>query len=247
MRYLPILLLHICAGTVGLLSGAVAMAFRKGSRRHGIAGNVFFVSMLTMSSAGVYLALMRHQTSNVFGGLLAFYLVATAWTTARRRDGETSLLDWGALFVAIAVGAVIASFGFEAANSPTGSKDGVPAGMYFVLSSVALLSAVGDLRMVLHGGLFGVQRIARHLWRMCFGLFIASASVFLARPQIFHAFLRRTHVIFVLGILPLPLMIFWLVRVRFTKAIKKKQRTHTPSQNRVGTYDTIVPNLMDGV
>ena len=239
MRYSPILLVHICAGTVGLLSGAVAMTLRKGSRQHGIAGNVFFVSMLTMSSAGVYLALMKHQTSNVFGGLLTFYLVATAWTTARRRDGETNLLDWGALFVAVAVGAVIASFGFEAANSPTGSKDGVPAGMYFVLSSVALLCAAGDLRMLCRGGFFGVHRIARHLWRMCFGLFIASASVFLARPQIFPAFLRRTHVIFVLGIVPLPLMIFWLVRVRLTTAFKKKQPApslypvRTPSRNAV--------------
>jgi uncharacterized membrane protein len=210
---------------MGLFSGALAMTFRKGSRQHGIAGNVFFVSMLTMSSAGVYLALIKHQTSNVFGGLLTFYLVATAWTTARRRDGETSFLDWAGLLVGAAVGAVIASFGFEAANSPTGSKDGVPAGMYFVLSSVALLSAAGDLRMLLRGGLFGVQRIARHLWRMCFGLFIASASVFLARPQIFPAFLRSTHVIFLLGILPLPLMIFWLVRIRFMKMY------HQPAMN----------------
>jgi hypothetical protein len=36
-----------------------------------------------------------------------------------------------------------------------------------------LLAAAGDLRMLLRGGLFGAQRIARHLWRMCFGLFIA--------------------------------------------------------------------------
>ena len=29
-------------GTLGLLSGAAAMSFRKGSRRHRVAGNVFF-------------------------------------------------------------------------------------------------------------------------------------------------------------------------------------------------------------
>jgi hypothetical protein len=208
MRYSPILLLHICAGTVGLLSGAAAMTLRKGSRLHGIVGNVFFVSMLTMSSAGVYLALMKHQTTNVFGGLLTFYLVATAWTTARRGDGKTNFLDWVALLVATAVAAVIASFGVEALKSATGTKDGVSAEIYFMLSSVALLCAAGDLRMLLRGGLFGVQRIARHLWRMCFALYIASASVFLARAQIFPVFLRKTHVTFLIGFLPLPLMIF---------------------------------------
>src|ERR1700739_330185 len=126
MRYSPLLLLHISGGTMGLLSGALAMAFRKGSRWHGIAGNVFFVSMLTMSGVGAYLALLKHQTSNVFGGVLTFYMVATAWLTARRRDGQTSIYDWAALLAALTVGVVIGAFGLQAATSPTGVKDGVP-------------------------------------------------------------------------------------------------------------------------
>ena len=128
---LPILVLHICAGILGLLSGAAALSFRKGCRWHRVAGNVFFVSMLGMSTAGAYLAFMKHQMNNVFGGVLAFYLVTTAWATGRRRDGETSIFDWGALLVALAVGAIILTYGFEVANSRTGPKDGIPAGMYF--------------------------------------------------------------------------------------------------------------------
>ena len=172
MSFSPILLFHICAGTSGLLSGAVAMSFRKGSRRHRVAGNVFVISMLSLSSSGAFLAFMKSQMNNVFGGVLTFYLVATAWVTARRRDGETGIFDWVALLVALALGAVIVTYGLEAANSQTGLKDGIPAGMYFFLGSVALLSAAGDVRMLLHGGVFGAQRIARHLWRMCYALFI---------------------------------------------------------------------------
>lgn len=37
---LPILVFHISAGILGVLSGAVAMSFRKGSRGHRVAGNV---------------------------------------------------------------------------------------------------------------------------------------------------------------------------------------------------------------
>src|SRR6266571_5598331 len=143
---LPILVLHICAGILGLLSGTAAISFRKGSRQHVLAGNIFVVSMMGMSTAGACLALMKHQMNNVFGGVLAFYLVTTAWATARRREGKTSIFDWGALLFALAVGAGIITYGFEVANSPTGSKDGVPAGMYFFLGSVALLSAAGDIR-----------------------------------------------------------------------------------------------------
>ncbi len=113
------------------------------------------------------------------------------------------------------------TFGVEAASSPTGSKDGLPAGIYFFLGSAALLSAAGDIRMMVGGGVSGAQRIARHLWRMSFALFVASASIFLSRPHLFPAILRRTHVLVLLGILPLVLMIFWLFRVRFTNAYKR--------------------------
>ena len=226
---LPILVLHICAGILGLLSGAAALSFRKGCRWHRVAGNVFFVSMLGMSTAGAYLAFMKHQMNNVFGGVLAFYLVTTAWATGRRRDGETSIFDWGALLVVLAVGAIILTYGFEVANSPTGSKDGVPAGMYFFLGSVALLSAAGDVRMLVRGGVFGVHRIARHLWRMCFSLFIATGSFFLGQQQVFPHWLRKTKVLFLPAILPLILLIFWLCRVRFTNVHSTLEGAGQPS------------------
>ena len=222
---LPILIIHISAGLLGLLSGAAAMSFRKGSHRHRMAGNVFFISMLTMAAAATYLAFMKHQMHNVFGGVLTFYLVTTAWVTARRRDGETGIFDWVALLFALAVGAAMVTFGIEAANSPTGPKDGIPVGMYFFLGSVALLAAAGDVRMLVRGGLFGAHRIARHLWRMCFGLFIATGSFFIGQQQVFPAFLRKTKVLFLPAILPLILMIFWLFRVRFTNAYKRKSVT----------------------
>jgi uncharacterized membrane protein len=218
----PLLIFHICGGTLGLLSGAAAVSFRKGSRRHRIAGKVFVLSMMGMSAAGAYMAFMKSQTNNVFGGVLTIYLVATAWTTASRREGTTGIFDWGALLVALAMAIGMGTYGFEAANSPTGSKAGVPAGMYFLLGSVALLAAAGDVRMLVRGGVFGVDRLARHLWRMCFGLFIAAASVFIARPRLFPAVLRTTGVLLLLGILPLIVMIFWLLRVRFTNAYKRK-------------------------
>jgi len=46
---LPILIIHICGGVIGLLSGVAAVSFRKGSPRHRKAGNIFFISMLTMA------------------------------------------------------------------------------------------------------------------------------------------------------------------------------------------------------
>ena len=238
---LPILVLHICAGMLGLLSGAATISFRKGSRQHILAGNVFVISMMGMSTAGAYLAFMKHQMNNVFGGVLAFYLVTTAWATARRRDGETGIFDWGALLVALAVGGSIVTYGFEAAKRPTHSIGGVPAGMFFFLGSVALLSAAGDVRMLVRGGVFGVRRIARHLWRMCFSLFIATGSFFLGQQQVFPDWLRKTNVLFIPAILPLILLIFWLSRVLFTDAFKRTASRYGTHEDRTALREQSLP------
>ena len=216
----PILILHVGSGSVGLLSGAVALSFRKGSRPHAVAGNVFFISMLAASSAGAYLAIRNVEMDNIFGGILTFYLVATAWRTARRRGEQTDILDWIGFAVALAITAAAAIFGIEAAFSPTGMKYGSPAGGFVLPGVVALIAAIGDGRLLLRRGILGRHRVARHLWRMCFALFVASASIFLARPQLFPAFLTKSHILFLLGIMPLVMLVFWLGRVRFATAFK---------------------------
>jgi uncharacterized membrane protein len=231
MLYSPILFIHICAGTVGLLSGSAAICFRKGSRGHVLAGRVFVVSMLTMAVGAVYLGIVKHQSSNVGGGFLTFYLIGTAWLTARRRDNETSRLDWAWLLIPLVIGVLTWLGGIDAIRSGTGTKDGVPAGMHFFMGSVCLLAAAGDIRMLLRGGVSGAKRIARHLWRMCFGLFIAAGSFFLGpsnRPlrllsQIgigkhLPPILFSTGLYLVLTLFPLILLIFWFARVRFRHA-----------------------------
>lgn len=220
MAFSPILVLHIGAGITGLLSGTVAMSFRKGSRGHVVAGRVFVIAMLILAAAGAYMAVMKSQTGNVVGGVITLYMVTTAWATVGRRDGETGVLDWGALLVALAIGVWLVIYGFEAANSPTGSKGGYPAVFYFIWASVALLSAAGDVRMLIRGGVSGVQRIVRHLWRMCFALFVATGSFFLGQQQVFPASWRGAPAWFVPALLPLVLLIFWVLRVWFTNTYK---------------------------
>jgi hypothetical protein len=214
--------LHIIAGTLGVLSGFVAVFLLKGSRRHSLAGNAFVISMMCLATSGVYLAIMKHQPGNILGGALTFYLVTTAWLTARRKDAKTGIFDWAGLLIVLAVTATELTLGLEAAMSPTGLKYDYPPGPYFFFGSIALLATVGDVRMLVRGGIAGTQRIARHLWRMCFALFIAAGSIFLARQQLFPALFRRTGVLFLLSFLPLILLIFWMIRVRFAKAYKER-------------------------
>jgi hypothetical protein len=82
------------------------------------------------------------------------------------------------MIVALTVGGVCLTFGLEALASG-GNRNGVPAFAYLMFAVVGLVAGVGDVRMIRSGGLLGASRLARHLWRMCFALYITAASFFL--------------------------------------------------------------------
>jgi hypothetical protein len=223
MQFSPMLSVHIAGGLVGLLSGAAAMTLRKGSRWHGMAGNVFSASMLVMSAAATYLAIVKHQSGNILGGIFTFYLVTTAWLTARRKKGIPGTLDWAALLIAAPVGTVVFIYGLEKLFGIIVPQDGVPAGMTLFMGSVMLLAAAGDIRMIVRGGIAGRQRITRHLWRMCFGFFIATGSFFLSQAfKLFPAMISVRGAFVVPAILPLVSLIFWVIRIRFTDLYRRK-------------------------
>ena len=223
MLYSPLLPVHIAGGIAGILSGMAALIYRKGSARHALAGKVFVAAMLTMASAAVYLAVLKHQRSNFGAGILTFYLILTAWLTARRRDGETSKYDWAAVVIPVALGVLTWVNGIRVLRSGATSENGVPVGMNFFMGAVILLAAVGDVRMLVRGGVYGAKRVVRHLWRMCFGLFIATGSFFLGQQQVFPKWLRGSPALFVPALLPLVLLIFWVLRVWIGKMYEGSQ------------------------
>jgi uncharacterized membrane protein len=212
---LPLLILHILGGTVGLLAGTFAMTVRKGGRRHRASGNVFTIAMMTLASSALCLAIMKSQRGNIIGSIVTFYMITTAWLAGRRRNIGRS--DWAALLVGLGGAAAVITLGVQTLHHP---DPNAPAGMSFFFGVVLLLAAAGDVRMLAGGGIAGRQRITRHLWRMCFGLFIATGSFFLGQQQVFPAFLRGSIFLTVLALLPFPLMIYWLFRVRFSKAYR---------------------------
>jgi uncharacterized membrane protein len=219
----PLLILHIYSAIAGLLSGWAALLFLKGSRRHGVAGSVFSISLVSMCVTAVFMALVKQQTENVIAGTLTFYLVATAWLTVRRKARETGRSEFVAMLLALALGLTTWMLGWQVSHSATDSKGGAPAAMYFVFGSVALLAAAGDVRMLLRGGVSGAPRIARHLWRTCTALLIVTLSAFAGkRSEIFPDAIRKTHLLNVPIIAILVLMIFWLCRLWFAKAYKQK-------------------------
>jgi hypothetical protein len=217
---LPLLILHILAGSIALLTGTVAMSVRKGGDLHRASGNIFTVAMLTLASSAFCLAILKSQEGNIVGSVGTFYLIGTAWLAGRRGE-RTRLIDWSALFIGLAGAVAAIALGVYTLHNPGGvDKTTAPASMSFFFGAILLLATGGDIRMLARGGISGRQRITRHLWRMCYGLFIATGSFFLGQQQVLPAFLRGSIFLTVLALLPFPLMIYWLLRVRFSKAYK---------------------------
>jgi hypothetical protein len=214
----PLLLVHVGAGSLAILSGAAAVSVRKGGRAHRASGTVFFLSVLSMSAAGAYLAVPQKAIVTV--AIFTFYLVATAWVTVRRKEGTVGLFEKLAFLVALGAAAILLVLGLQAAMSPTGRLDGAPPLRYFVFASFAAIAAAGDLNVIVRGGVTGAQRIARHLWRMCFALFFATSFFFLGQQKVMPAFMHGSPILFVPALAPLVLMIFWLVRVRRINGFK---------------------------
>lgn len=216
----PALIIHVTAGSLGILSGAAALSVRKGERLHRVFGTVFFVSMLTMSAMGAYLAFHKPDRLSMVTGVLTFYLVATAWMTVKRKESSLGQFEYGALLIVLGCAVADLIFGLQATNSPNGKLDGYPAIAYFIFASIAVLAAAFDLKVILRGGISGTPRVARHLWRMCLALFIAAASFFLGQQKVMPAFMHGSPILFVPTLAPLVLMIFWQIRVRLPNWFK---------------------------
>jgi uncharacterized membrane protein len=169
-----LLAIHIAAGGLAIVLGAIALLAKKGGNIHRRSGLLFVYAMLVLGATAALLGFRKSPTDgNVFGGLMTVYFVLTALMTVR-------------------------------AVSPWTRR-------------IMILAAIGDVRIMLAGMPRGGPRLARHLWRMCFALFIAAGSFFSIRARV-AKILPAPFTTVPMRALPILLlfgaMFYWLWRVR---------------------------------
>lgn len=213
-----ILAVHIAGGLAAVMSGFAAVGARKGGRVHKLAGMGFFVAMLVLGVTASILEPFRQSgPGSPLVGVLVCYFVLTSWVTARRHDGRAG---W---FEMVAAAAALGTGGLMLVTASTGGATPTPVGLgpVFAIGSLCLYAGLLDLAVVLRRKLTPVQRLSRHLWRMCCAFFIASGSFFLGQQDVLPAAVRGSPLLFVLGFAPLAIMLFWLVRIRFWKLLAR--------------------------
>ena len=239
----PVIMFHIAVACVALFAGATAMAARKGGRLHARAGKTFVVAMLAMFTAGILFSFFKDNpgrllvTSSVVGG----YLVATAYQSARRKDGVAGRFEKVGLAVVLACAGIYVWLSYIAASAATGRIDGVGQEVILPNLFVALVAAALDINFIVRGRISGKQRIARHSWRISMGMFVVTSAFFLGGFGQKFFIPKALHGSPLLAIPPLAVllfMVFSLVRLRFGNAIGKRLGTLLAGSTRVAKRET---------
>ena len=154
-----LLLIHIAAGGLAIVLGAVALSVKKGGTVHRRCGLLFVYAMLVLGISAATLGVRTGATGNVFAGLMTAYFVITALMTVRPESRGTRRITVAALAVAVGLALLDIAAGVEAFHSPRGLRNGAPFQMLFFLATVMILAATGDLRIMRSGMPRGPDRI----------------------------------------------------------------------------------------
>lgn len=151
-------------------------------------------------------------------------MVATGWMTVRRKAGTTGPFEMAAFLFAALAAAAASRLAVLASGSPGGTLGGYGAEGYGFVAGLFGLAAALDLKVILNGGISGSPRIARHLWRMCIGLFIAAGSFFLGQQKVMPQFMQGSPLLVIPPFAVLGLMELWRLKPRFARLLHRLGR-----------------------
>lgn len=210
--------LHVAAGALAVLLGAVAAATRKGGTVHIRAGRWFVLLMTAASLLGALLGLVSFEQYFItfFAGVLGAYLVVSGWLTARTRDGKSGLATLALGLINALNFAALLTIGVTALSAGDGLMFGFAGEDYLFLAGMAAIGLLSDFSLLFRKPLSPNSRTARHLWRMLLGFFIAAGSAFTGPgAKAFPEWMQQSGVLAAPELLIIMLMVYYLVRTRF--------------------------------
>ena len=95
--FIIILVLHILGGSIGLITGTINIARRKGDRIHKKTGKVFLFSMLTTGFSALILSVLHPNFFLFIVGVFTLYLTATGKRSLffnRKINQSPQAIDW---------------------------------------------------------------------------------------------------------------------------------------------------------
>ena len=206
---------HIVSGALAILAGALAVGVRKGATVHVRAGR-WFVGLMALSSiSGAMIGLIRFEDFFItfFAGLLGTYLVVSGWLTAQSTTNARPRLDLSLCLTNALTFLSLCSLGAMALSREDGAMFGFAGENYLFLAAMSGIALAGDLSRLFRTAMSRKHRVARHLWRMLLGFFIAAGSAFTGPgAAAFPEAVQASGVLALPELLILLLIIFYLTK-----------------------------------
>jgi uncharacterized membrane protein len=173
--YSLLLVIHIAAGTVGLITAFLSIlnkTFNASHHQHIYTGSAFVIAMAIIFVTATTMSLIKLNVFLLLVGIFSFYLAFSGWRYAKNRKGTPAQLDWITVIAMLVVSVTMLLFGVYL--FATGSGRGI---VITVFGLIGGLLAFFDYRGLRKGGHTGKVRIRLHLTMMLGGT-IAALTAF---------------------------------------------------------------------
>ena len=172
-----LLSIHILAGSVALVSAALALSTEKGKKFHVLSGKSYFWAMVLIFLTAIPMSIIN---SNVFLFLIAifsFYLAFSGMRFAKNRKGVPTRIDLIAVnFMLLSgIGMWILAIIFFIDNDSQFIT-------LIVFGFLALFLGYGDFQTFKNQTAIGKERIAKHLTNMMGGTIAVVTAVLVVNP-----------------------------------------------------------------
>ena len=202
------LTLHIIGGAVGLFTGAINLARKKGDKKHKLTGKYFTYGMLTAGFSSFALSIMHPNYFLFMVGAFTIYLVGTGnryiYLKLLGSDQRPTIIDWTITVGMLLAGLLLIALGIK--NLIAHNNFGI---VFIVFGGLGLLFVKTDF-----GNYQGKLKaknywLLAHLQRMT-GAYIAAATAFLVVNAQYSPIILPSEVVWLLPTVILtPLIISW--------------------------------------
>lgn len=206
------LIIHVIAAVVALLSGALAIILKSNTPRHKPIGRIYFWSMTVIFITATFISVVKNLQFLFFIGIFTYYATLIAYRALRLKNlhqGQKPLLiDWiieaiaGTTFLCMLVFSIIVYL-------RTGSAQAV---VPFVFGVLGVWGVSRNVRVFVKGPAETLYWLKKHIGNMC-GSYIGAITAFTVNQS---EHIPLNPIILWLGptVIILPIIVFELRKVK---------------------------------
>jgi uncharacterized membrane protein len=213
--YKLFLIVHIFAGSIGLIAGTIVVCAKKGNDFHRFIGNVFFYSMLFAGVSAFVLSILKSTVFLFIVGVFTVYMVLTGKSYLYYKKNKSSKIRSVDKLVFLIMSLTVIAFVLFGIKLLLEKK--AFAMVFFVFAFISYRFLQTDYKFSRSDSANRKDSVAIHLQRMM-GAYIASTTAFLVVNVKYIPF-------------EIPGFIWWLLpTVIFTPLIVKWSKKYSPKK-----------------